>query len=140
LPIGGDPRAQLAFWVGAIVLSACNIGLVYLHSKPERYDELLAGWLWVISTTGAQPAVLYFGPFSAVVMVDILGIVFIALGRRRSIALLTTCVCIGGHMAIAIPIILGVMPDRGVLSSAGTTASQLWIAEALIFGFLVSSY
>ncbi|MEO8846701.1 MAG: serine/threonine-protein kinase [Kofleriaceae bacterium] len=140
LLIGGDPTAKLAFIIGAVVLSVMNVGLVYITSSAERYNERTAGVLWVISTIAAQPAIVYFGPFSAVVMVDILGIMFIALGRKPTPAIATTSLCIGGHLAISIPIILGLVTDRGVLSSVGAERTQLWLAEALIISFLVSAY
>src|SRR5690606_5050959 len=89
---------------------------------------------------GVQPAVYYFGPFSAVVMVDMLGIVFIALGRVRWTALATTAICIGGHVAIATPIIFGWIEDRGVLSSVAAARDQLIIAEVLVVAFLASGY
>ncbi len=140
LAIGGDRVARLAFWIGACVLAVCNVGLLYLTSSPERYDERWEGVFWVISTLSVQPAVIYFGPFSAVVMVDILGIMFIALGRRQGTALATAAVCIGGHLAITIPIMLGLYVDRGVLSSVIAGREQLWMAEGLIVVFLISSY
>ncbi|HET9991425.1 MAG TPA: hypothetical protein VFQ65_23000, partial [Kofleriaceae bacterium] len=140
LLIGGDPTAQHVFWVGAIVLSVLNVALVYLTSSAERYDENTATVLWMGSTLVAQTAVYYFGPFSAVVMVDILGIMFIALGRKRVPAFATACICIAAHVAISVPIIVGVMDDRGVLSSVHAGRSQLWFAEGLIVSFLVSSY
>jgi serine/threonine-protein kinase len=140
LPLGGDPDARVAFWIGASLLSVFNVGLVYLHSTPERYNERIAGWLWVLSTIVAQTAVLYFGPWSAVVMIDIIGIVFISLGARRSVALVTAAVCIIGHLAIVVPMIVGVFPDRGILSSRGVAGGQLWVAEALVQVFLLSAY
>lgn len=118
--IGGDPDARFAFWVGAAVLALCNAGLLYLTSTPARYNATAVGVLWVISTMGVQPAIYYFGPFSAVVMVDMLGIVFIAMGRVRWTALATAIICVAGHLAIALPIVIGVIDDRGVLPSAAT--------------------
>jgi eukaryotic-like serine/threonine-protein kinase len=138
--IGGDPDARLAFWIGAGLLGVCNVGLVYLVSKPERYNATIAGMLWVVSTLSVQPAMYYFGPFSAVVMVDVIGIVFISLGRVQSTALATAFVCIVGHLALAIPISLGYIRDRGILPSLHAGQSQLLVAEALIIGFLISGY
>jgi len=138
--IGGDPDARLAFWLGAGTLSIANIGLVYLTSSMERYDPLWVGLLWVLSTIGAQPAIYYFGPYSAVVMVDMLGIVFIALGSVRWTAIWTAAVCIVGHLVIAVPIMFGLIEDRGVMSSVAAERSQLWVAEGLIIAFLISGY
>ncbi len=138
--IGGDPFARTLFWIGAAVLSLCNVGLIYLHSKPERYKPTPVGLLWVLSTIAVQPAIYYFGPFSAVVMVDMVGIVFIALGGVRWTAIATAIICIGGHAVLGIPIVFGWMDDRGILPSLATTREQLLIAEVLIVAFLTSSY
>ena len=140
LLIGGDPVARHAFWIGAGMIAVCNVGLVYLTSSAERYSARGVGLLWMIATLGVQPAVYYFGPFSAVVMVDMLGIVFIALGRVRWTALATAVICIGGHVAIASPMILGVVKDVGVLPSIMAERSQLVIAEVLVVVFLASGY
>jgi eukaryotic-like serine/threonine-protein kinase len=140
LLIGGDPWARLAFWIGAVMLALCNVGLVWLTLRAERYTPRAVGILWIVSTIGVQPAIYYFGPFSAVVMVDMLGIVFIALGRVRWTALATAAICIGGHVAIALPIALGVLEDRGVLPSVAAGQSQLLMAEGLIVAFLASGY
>ncbi|NVB80413.1 MAG: serine/threonine protein kinase [Kofleriaceae bacterium] len=138
--IGGDPVARIAFWIGAGLLAACNAGLIYFTSNSERYDTTWVGILWMVSTLAVQPAVYYFGPFSAVVMVDMLGIVFIALGRVRWTAIATCLICVGGHIAIATPIILGWIRDVGVLPSAAAEREQLVIAEVLVVAFLTSSY
>jgi serine/threonine-protein kinase len=96
--------------------------------------------LWLLSNFGILPAIAYFGPFSAVVMVTMLAIVFIALGRVRWTARATVAIILGGHLAIAVPIILGWMPDRGVFTSQSIQPPQLWVAELLIVGFLSSGY
>jgi serine/threonine-protein kinase len=138
--LGGDPAARVAFWLGAGLLSACNVLLVYLTKSEALYKPRPVGILWILSTLGVMPAVTYFGPFSAVVMVLMLGVVFIALGRVQWTALATAGICIGGHVAIAVPITLGWMRDRGVLTSQYAEQTQLWAAELLVVGFLISGY
>ena len=140
LLIGGDPLAQHLFWIGAGILGACNLGLVYVTSREERYSPRVAGLLWIIATIAIQPAIYYFGPFSAVAMIDVIGIVFIALGRGHSAALATSAVCIVGHVAIALPVTFGLLPDRGILPSLHSGRTQLLFAEMLIVGFMVASY
>jgi eukaryotic-like serine/threonine-protein kinase len=140
LLIGGDPVARIAFWIGAGCISIGNVGLVYFTSAPERYNARAIGWLWMLSTVGVQPAVYYFGPFSAVVMVDMLGIMFIAIGRVRWTALATAIICVGGHILISIPIITGWTTDVGILPSLSATREQLVIAEVLVVSFLISGY
>ena len=140
LAIGGDELARLLFWIGAGVFAIGNVGLVWLSGKPERWQPRPVGLLWIISTIGVIPALYYFGPFSAVVMVLMLGIVFIALGRQRWTSLAVAGICIGGHVALAVPMSVGWLDDVGVLSSIVAERSQLLIAEALIVGFLISGY
>jgi serine/threonine-protein kinase len=140
LLLGGDPTLRSAFWLGSGLLSACNVVLVYLTRSEALYRPTSVGLLWILSTVGILPALAYFGPFSAVIMVPMLGIVFIALGRVRWIAVATAGICIGGHVALAVPVIFGWLPDHGVLSSQYAAQHQLWAAELLIIGFLCSGY
>ena len=140
LLMGGDPAARIAFWIGAGLLSACNAAMWILGRSEALYQPRRIGVLWIVSNLGSLPAIVYFGPFSAVIMVTMLAIVFIALGRTRWAALATAATFIGGHLAIAVPIMLGWLPDRGVMSSALTEPRQLWMAELLIVGFLASGY
>ena len=138
--IGGDPGARIAFWAGISVLCICNCFLFWMTGKAERYQPTPVGFLWILSTIGVQPAVYYFGPFSAVVMVDMLGIVFIAIGRVRWASIATTAICIGGHVALAVPIIIGWIRDIGVMPSVKASQTQLVLAEGLIVAFLWSGY
>jgi eukaryotic-like serine/threonine-protein kinase len=138
--LGGDPAARVAFWVGAGLLAACNVALLYFTRRDEQYRPRRIGALWVASSAGLMPAVVYFGPFSAVVMVLMLGILFISLGRAQWAARATAAVCIGGHAAIALPIVLGWWPDVGILTSRYAERGQLWAAELLVIGFLGSGY
>ena len=138
--MGGDPLARWLFWIGAGILSLCNVGLAYLTSKPERYSATWVGIFWITATVGIQGALYYFGPFSAVVMIDMLGIIFIALGRVRWAARGTAIACIGGHVLISTPIILGWIKDVGIMPSFIADRSQLAIAEVLVIAFLSAGY
>ena len=140
LLLGGDPLLRHLFWIGIGLLSVCNIVLVYLTRSEALYRPRPVGALWILSTLGVLPAMAYFGPFSAVIMVPMLGIVFIALGRVRWTARATAAICISGHVVMSLPMIFGWLPDRGVLSSQLAGQSQLWAAELLIIGFLTSGY
>ena len=140
LLIGGDPFARVLFWIGAGVLALCNVGLVWLASDPVRWQPRPVGALWIIATSSLVTTLYYFGPYSAVVMVEMLGIVFIALGKTRWTALSVVGICIVGHVALAVPIALDWIQDRGVFSSVLAGRSQLLIAEALIVAFLASGY
>ncbi len=141
LMIGADPFAQKVFWCGAGVMSLANVGLVWLAGKPERWRQRPVGQLWIMATLGGMPPMYYyFGPFSAIVMVAILGIIVISLGRSRWISLSITAICIVSHLLLAVPIIAGWITDIGLLSSIVAAPLQLGIAEALVIAFMVSAY
>ncbi len=140
LAIGGDTFARELFWAGISLLALCNVWLVWLTGARERYKPGPIAVIWCISSVGVLPALLYFGPFSAVVIAPMIGIVFIALGRDRSVSIVVTLILIGGHLALALPIAMGWMADRGVLPALITTRTQLFLAEGLIVTFLFSSY
>jgi tRNA A-37 threonylcarbamoyl transferase component Bud32 len=138
--IGGDRLAQILFWIGVLVMSIANVGLVWLASKPERWQPRPVGLLWIVATCGVMPMLYYFGPFSAVVMVPILGIIFISLGRSRWISTSIVVICIVAHLAIAIPIMLGWIVDVGVMSSEGVALHKKIFAEVLIVAFQFSGF
>ena len=140
LAIGGDPLAQILFWIGVSVMSIANVGLVWLAARPERWQPTPVGILWIVATFGVLPMLYYFGPFSAVVMVPILGIIFISLGRSRWISTSITAICVVAHLALAIPIMLGWIPDVGVMSSEGVALHQKIFAEVLIVAFQFSGF
>ena len=139
--IGADPFAQKLFWAGAAVMSLANVALVWLTMKPERWQPRRVGMLWITATAGGVPPMYYyFGPFSAIVMISILGIILISLGRSRWISLSVTGICLVAHLGLAVPIIAGWITDVGLLSSVVAQRFQLVIAEALIVAFQVAGY
>lgn len=140
LSLGGNRLAQILFWIGAGVISVANMGLVWLARSKERWKPLPVGALWMIATTGTLPVLYYFGPFSAALMVQLLGIVIISLGRDRWTSVGVAWICICGHLALTVPMMLGWIDDVGVLTSAVAERSQLAIAECLAIAFMVSGY
>jgi serine/threonine-protein kinase len=138
--LGGDPLAQKLFWIGIGTISLANVGLFWLSGSQERWKPVPVGALWMVATTGSLSALYYFGPFSGAIIIHELGIIIIALGRDRLTSLGVAAICIVGHLAVATPILLGVFPDVGVLSSSFADRDQLIIAEILVIGFMVSGY
>jgi hypothetical protein len=140
LLLGGDPLAQKLFWLGTAIISLSNIGLVWLSGSPERWRPVPVGSLWMTATVGSLSVLYYFGPFSGAVIIQLLGTVFISLGRDRLTSVGVMSISVFGHLAIAGPIMLGWTEDVGVLSSSFAEKSQLAIAELLVLGFFISGY
>ncbi len=140
LVIGGDPLARRLFWAGVGLVSLANVGLVWLSNQPARWQERSVGVLWIVATVGITPALYYFGPFSAVVMAQMLGLVLISLGRSRWTSLSIAGICIGGHLLVAVPILAGWIADVGIFTSRASDRAQLAFAEVLIVGMLGAGY
>ena len=138
--LGGDPRARHLFWIGTSVLGACSVVLFYLATHAERYRTRVVSVLWLMANAGLVPAVAYFGPYSGVVMVNMLVLAFVSLGRMQWTALGSLAIAVAGRLVVALPILAGWTTDRGLLSSALVSHGQLWIAEVLVIGLLGSGY
>ena len=139
--LGGDPKARLGMAGGFGVVAFANLGLLYLTSAPARYRPRVAEALWLTAVVGAQPALLYFGPMSAIVMLDLVGILFVAFGQNRWTALVTVTICVAAHTALTVPILVGEFPDRGLLSTLGGAHEyQRLITEGMILALLAAGY
>jgi serine/threonine-protein kinase len=132
--------ARLLFWIGAGLLCACNLWLVWLTGKRERYQPRPVAAIWIGSTFGLLPSLYYFGPYSAVVIAPMLGVIFIALGRSVRVSASVAGIIITAHAALAVPIAMGWLVDRGVLPSLNASRSQLLLAEGLVVAFLASGF
>ncbi len=140
IALGGDRLAMHLFWAGAALLALCNVGLLWLAASPSRWHPRPVGILWIVSTVGTVPMLYYFGPYSAVAMVHVLGVVFISLGKSRWTSLAVMGVCLLGHVGFTVPMMLGWLDDVGVISSKLVSPEQRAVAEALIIGFVICAY
>ena len=135
VPLGGDPFARQVFWFGAALLIACNAWLSWMASSPARYRPRPVAAVWIGSTLGLLPAILYFGPLSGVVVAPLLGITIVSLGRSLWLALAVLAIVVVGYSALAIPIAIGWTEDRGVLHSVVTGHTELLVSAVLILFF-----
>ena len=137
---GGDPSLQRLYWIGSAVVIACNIALFILASRIELYRPTPVAALWLLSNIAFLPALLYIGPFSSVLMVNVLLLVFISLSSLRRTAFATAVIHIGGQLLIALPILLGWTHDRSINAVPGATQAQLWQAEGHVVALLIAGF
>lgn len=137
---GGDPALRQAFWIGLFIIIACNIALFISVSRIERYRPALVSALWLASNVAFLPTLAYIGPFSLVLMVNVLALVFISLGELRRTALATAAIHLGGQFLIALPILVDWAPDRSLAAVLGMTREQLWLAEGYSLGFMIAGF
>jgi serine/threonine-protein kinase len=140
LLVGGYQPARIAFCIGMALLSASNLVLLWFTSDEQRYNSRLASWLWAATALGSQPALYYFGPFSAALMVEMLAVVFVAIGKARGAAIATVATFIAGHLALVVPMMCGWIVDRGFLSSALDSRVQQALGEVAVIIFFMAGY
>lgn len=137
---GGDPALRQVFWIGLSVILACQITSFILVSRVERYRPALVAALWLMSNVAFLPTLAYIGPFSLVLMVNVLALMFISLGELQWTALATLAIHVAGQFLIALPILLDWAPDRSLAAVPGMTHEQLWLAEGYSLGFMVAGF
>jgi serine/threonine-protein kinase len=136
----GDRTARIGYWIGVGIMAVVNAVLAWMCGKPERFKPRVVGVLWVAATVAIQAGIYYFGPYSAAVMILILGIVFVAIGSVRWSALAATTACIVCHLGMGVPILLGWTPDIGVFSSRANPRIDVIVAEVMIVVMFISAY
>jgi eukaryotic-like serine/threonine-protein kinase len=140
LVIGGDPIARWVFRAGLGLIVLTNGWLLWLSGRTQRYQIVPLVVVWVGACFGVMSAVYFFGPYSAAVAAPIFGIGTASLGKSGRLALTVAVICAACHVAMAVPIALGWVIDRSLLSSAGVPGTQLLVAEVLLIVTLFASY
>ncbi len=134
--LGGDPALQRVFWMGLFVIIICFIASFIFVSRIELYRPRPVAILWLVASTAFLSGVAYVGPFSMVLMVNVLGLMFISLGEFRRTAFATAAIQIAGHFLIALPLLMGWSPDRSLSAGTSFTREQLWFSEFFALGLL----
>ncbi len=140
VPLGGDRFARQLFWLGGSLLVACNAWLVWMSGSVERYRPNPVAVVWVCSTLGLLPALLYFGPFTAVVVAPMLGVTIVSLGRSLRLAVAVIVLVAIGYCAISVPIAFGWTEDRGVMHSVVTGRAGLLACTGFIMFFNIAGF
>jgi len=140
LQASGDPTLRSAYWVGNSVVVLCNIASFILTRSAERYRALPVAVLWIVSNIAFLPALAYIGPFSSVLVVNAMLLMFISLGELRWTAFATAAINIGGQFVIALPILLGWVQDRSLSAVPGRHLRDLWTTELHVLGELAAGF
>jgi serine/threonine-protein kinase len=82
----------------------------------------------------------YFGPFSALTLVFPLALMFVALGRDRTIADLIVVGALGEHLLFVMPVMLGWTKDVGLVSAVPRDRVQLASLEAVVLVLMAAGH
>lgn len=123
--VGGDPLRKWIF-VACMLVTASTCGWLYLRlSDPLAYRLESVLWVGYVSIVGAFSGISYFGFFSPAPVVIPFGLYFFGLARSFGGTLLIYLVCAVGYAALAVPIGLGLTPDRGLIPAPDLTTLEV---------------
>jgi serine/threonine-protein kinase len=141
VPCGGDLRWKHAYQAGAGVFLLNSVGAFLLVGSRGVWRSIFATTHWVVAALALVPAFVYYGPFSAVMLVAPLPLMFVALDSNRTIGKLVLALTLGGHLAVVVPILLGWTTDVGFgYSVAWTDHRYAALFEVAILAHIVGSY
>jgi len=135
----GDPTAS------ALVLAAVGISLVaiaFLFNRtrdPEMFRRPSTGLGWFIPAACVTTAIPFFGAFSPVGVVLVLGVYFTGLGKSLRLSLSVYAVCAGMQLLVGILVIAG-KRDTGLIHPVGLTRGELVVIQALVQAVLAATF
>jgi eukaryotic-like serine/threonine-protein kinase len=136
----GHPIAKMMAYVGIAVTSAALLYLRWLAARPERFLERRVGAAYLAITLGVFAIAYYAGVYSTAAAMVPVGIFFTGIGRSRTVAFLIYLLNALCHGLVAMLVIVGTIPDHGLLSSAPLNTAEKIIAPLSIQGIFLITF
>jgi eukaryotic-like serine/threonine-protein kinase len=137
---GGYVTTRL-FLVG---ISVAIVGLVYLLYRTRNPETYYEGWGvpvgWYIPVLGVTTSVPFFGAFSPVPILLVLGIFFNGLGARGGVALATYLSCAAVQAVSGGLVVAGVIDDPGIIHASYLPAQFQLICQVLVQLILLGTF
>jgi len=127
----GDPLVTRVFLAG---VAAALLGLLFLFLRTrdlEQFRRPSTNVAWVIPGTCATLAVPFFGSFSPVSIVLVLGIYFVGLGRSLRLTLTLYFIC-AGMQGITGALVIAGYRDTGLVHPVGLSVKDQIVVQALV--------
>lgn len=127
----GDPTIS-ALLLGAVGASLVAIAFLYQRTRdPVAFRKPSTGLGWFVPAACVTSAIPYFGVFSPVAIVLVLGIYFTGLGKNRVLSWSVYGVLAGMQALVAILVIAGAR-DTGIVQAASLSTRDQIIIQALV--------
>jgi tRNA A-37 threonylcarbamoyl transferase component Bud32 len=137
------PGNRVASILFLSALAAAISGLFYLYRRTKNpatfYEGSGVAWGWYVPCVGVASAVPYFGPFSPVSVLLVLGIYFVSLGQsfRLSLACYLTCAIVQGTSG---GLVIAGVEDPGFIQVDYLSLRVQVIAQVLIQLVLIATF
>ncbi len=121
LPVlGGTPWLKAVFAGALLSLAGMSLYVAWRARSPLRYTPALFRTFGAVAVSTSYAAQYYLGVFSPTPLAITLGLVFFGQGTDRRGALTIGITAVSGYFVLTGLIVLGVIPDLGVVDATGT--------------------
>jgi len=135
----GDPIASAMVLV-AVTCSLVAIAFLYNRTlDAEAFSRPSTSLGWFVPAACVTTGVPYFGAFSPVAVVLVLGVYFTGLGRSSRMAAAVYAVCAGMQAFVAILVIAGAR-DTGLIQPHNLGKLELGVIELLVQAVLAATF
>jgi len=135
--LGGPLPMRVVFVAGLVIGMIASYAYYRAFADHTRYTDRALAQLSVISVVNGHIAVLYYGLFTAVTGIIVIGIHFAARTEREQLAraiYLSGIIC---YLALVLPLVLGWFADPGVFASERPIDTRTQLVGA---GFVIGVY
>jgi len=134
----GDPMVTKLF-LGAVTVSIFGLGFLYNRTRdPTEFRKASTSLGWFIPAACASTSVPYFGAFSPVSLVLVLGVYFTGLGRSLRLSITIWSVCAGMELFVGLLVIFGAH-DTGVIRADLLSAPERVVVLGLVQAVLLAT-
>ena len=127
----GDPTASVML-VTAVGVAIVAIGFLYNRTRdPIAFRKPSTSLGWFVPAAAVTTAIPYFGAFSPLPLLLVLGIYFTGLGRSIRLSLAVYAVCAGMQLLVSILVIAGAR-DTGIIHPSDLSKMDEIVIQLLV--------
>jgi eukaryotic-like serine/threonine-protein kinase len=135
----GDPTAS-GLMISAIAVSFVAMGFLFNRTRdPEAFRRPSTGLGWFVPAACVTTGIPFFGAFSPVPVVLVLGVYFTGLGKSIRLSLAVYAVCAGMQALVALLVICG-MRDTGIIHPGNLSHVEMIVIQLLVQGVLAATF
>jgi serine/threonine-protein kinase len=127
----GDPTASVMIMVGVGVAITAALFLLNRTRDPVAFRKPSTALGWFLPAAAVTTGIPFFGSFSPVAVVLVLGIYFVGLGRSGKLAAACYAACAGMQALVSMLVITGGR-DTGIIRAPDLTPFEQVVVQALV--------
>jgi eukaryotic-like serine/threonine-protein kinase len=140
LQLGGDPVAAKTVLV-ALAVAVCAIGYLLARTRDlATFKGSGTGVAWFVTTVCVTTTVPFFGPFSPVPLILVLGIYVTALGRNDVLAYAIFIAFAGTQAVASIVVIAEPRLDPGLVHAPSLGTADKLVMQGLVLVVLLATF